>query len=66
MPEKTKFIAVVIEYPSEVSLKEIKGYIKDAIEYWGGQFHDEDPLFPSPRLRALKKRMRRVIRRKNV
>ena len=52
-----KTLIVEVKYPDQVSNADIKEYVKEAIEMWGGQRHPEDELFyttkaPKSRMRA--------------
>jgi hypothetical protein len=44
-PKPRSFVVTVKNLRGVVSNKELKNYIQDAVEYWGGQFHPDDPLF---------------------
>lgn len=41
-----------INRPYGVSVAEMKDYLKDAIDSWGGQFHFDDPLFDNKRCKV--------------
>lgn len=62
MPKRVKRLQITLEYPEEVSYREIKEYAASALEHWSGQFHPDDPLFPSDRLRVVS--FRGVTKRK--
>lgn len=59
---KVKFLQIILKYPAEVSVRDAFDYSKSALEHWGGQFHPDDPLFPSPRLRMTHARGLKLIK----
>ncbi len=36
---------ITVERPRDVSVNEMKEYIKEAVQRWSGQYHPQDPLF---------------------
>lgn len=42
--KKLKF-TVTMTVPNEVKAADLREYIRDACQSWGGQFHPDDPLF---------------------
>ena len=39
--------SVKLRVPDEATVAEVREYIRDAVETWGGQRHPDDVLFPS-------------------
>ena len=40
-------LLVNITVPDEIGNLELRTYINEAVTYWGGQFHPDEPLFDS-------------------
>lgn len=40
-----EFYLIRIDRPDEVGVKDMKRYIREAIDTWKGGLHPEDPLF---------------------
>lgn len=38
-------LLVNVTVPDEVGDLELRTYVKEAVSYWGGQFHPSEPLF---------------------
>lgn len=36
---------VTVTRPAGVSITEMRNYIREAVDMWGGQFHPDDPMF---------------------
>lgn len=45
MTTELELYQIALRRPKGVTVAELKAYIKDAVENWGGQKHPEDPLF---------------------
>lgn len=46
---------ITVNRPAGASVKEMREYIREAVEMWGKQYHPEDPLFglKSPTVKRL-------------
>lgn len=42
---KTIRLEVRVTVPDEVLMRDLHGYVRDAVRSRGGQFHPDDPLF---------------------
>ncbi len=46
-------IQISAEVPDGATDEEVAAYVAEAIEYWGGQFHPQNPLFSGVAARSI-------------
>ncbi len=53
--QKRKLVVLTITgtVDRDVTLMNLKHFAQDALETWGGQFHPDDPLFESMKVRDI-------------
>lgn len=53
MSKRTIYAMVKVTVDDDVTVREVRDYLREAVHHWGGQFHPEDPLFTTNKKTAV-------------